>query len=279
MTAPELAARLGLRRHGREWRGACPLCAKPALTVEEKGGRALWRCFYGCDQAALTSALIGGAPAAVAAPASSSAPAQDDARAAAARLWDAALPAEGGPAAAYLAGRGLRLPAGAPLRLLPNAKHPSGGRFLCMLARLDDAAGRPVAVHRTFLAPGGAGKAAVEPVRMTLGPVRGAAVRLHQAADRLVIAEGIETALAAAALLRAPAWAAVSAGNLRDTLALPPAVREVIVAADNDKPGLEAARAAAARWRAEGRAVRIAVPDKAGADFNDVLRERTARAG
>jgi hypothetical protein len=35
-----------------------------------------------------------------------------------------------------------------------------------------------------------------------------------------------------------------------------------------------------ARFKAEGRRVRLAVPDKAGADFNDLLREREAsRAG
>ena len=54
-----------------------------------------------------------------------------------------------------------------------------------MLALLHDLAGELVAVHRTFLAPGGAGKASVEPQRMTLGDVRGAAVRLYPAAPHL----------------------------------------------------------------------------------------------
>jgi phage/plasmid primase-like uncharacterized protein len=147
-----------------------------------------------------------------------------------------------------------------------------------MLALLVDKDGKPAAVHRTFLAPGGAGKAPVEPQRMTLVPVRGAAVRLYPAAPRLVIAEGIETSLAAAVILKAPAWAAVSAGNLAETLALPEMVREVVIAVDNDGPGRRAARQAAARWRAEGRAVRIAMPDRPGTDFNVLLRER-ARHG
>jgi phage/plasmid primase-like uncharacterized protein len=163
------------------------------------------------------------------------------------------------------------------LAFLPLAKHPSGVRLPCMVALLRDIEGRPVAVHRTFLAPGGAGKAKVEPAKMTLGPVRGAAVRLHQAGDRLVIGEGIESALAAAVLLRMPAWAAVSAGNLRDSLALPASVREVVIAADHDTPGLEAAQAAARRWKAEGRAVRIAKPQREGADFADLLMERANR--
>ena len=94
------------------------------------------------------------------------------------------------------------------------------------------------------------------------------------------MAEGIESALAAAKVLEKPAWAAVSAGNLADNLVLPSAIREVTIAADNDKPGLRSANRAAARWKAEGRTVRLAVPDRAGADFNDVLRDReAARAG
>jgi DNA primase len=52
---------------------------------------------------------------------------------------------------------------------------------------------------------------------------------------------------------------------------LPAAVREVVIAADNDEPGEKAARDAAQRFLAEGRCVKIARPSK-GKDFNDVLR-------
>ena len=38
--------------------------------------------------------------------------------------------------------------------------------------------GEPVAIHRTFLAPDGHGKAPVEPNKMMLGPTRGGVVRL-----------------------------------------------------------------------------------------------------
>jgi phage/plasmid primase-like uncharacterized protein len=145
-----------------------------------------------------------------------------------------------------------------------------------MLTRIDDTAGRIAALHRTYLAPGGAGKAPVEPAKMTLGPTRGAAVRLWSAAERLIVAEGIETALAAAWLLRAPAWAATSAGNLGDMLVLPAIVREVIIAADHDAPGLAAAQRAAARWKGEGRVVKIAKPDQPGKDFADLAKARAA---
>jgi len=280
MTEPaaSIASRLGLRRIGREWRGACPACGyKLGLTLSERAGRALWWCASCRDQQAVTAAILGDA-APVAPRESAPPPDAADKTAAALRLWDAAMPAEGSPVVPYLAGRGLGLPASPPLRFLPQAKHPSGRRLPCMVALLHDAEGRAVAVHRTFLHVGADAvtKATIEPVRMTLGAVRGAAVRLWPVAPRVVVAEGIETAIAAATLLRLPSWAAVSAGNLGEALALPPAVREVIVAADNDAPGREAARQAARRWKAEGRAVRVATPERDGADFNDVLRERRA---
>src|SRR5690606_10647465 len=91
----------------------------------------------------------------------------------------------------------------------------------------------------------------------------------------LILAEGIETALSAAALMGAPAWAAVSAGNL-ERLPLPATARNVILAADADLPGQRAAWAAARRLEAEGRRVRVAMPDTATGDFNDILRARRA---
>ncbi len=275
MNAREIAARHGLTRRRGEWRGDCPACGyKSGLTLSEKAGRALWWCASCRDQEAVGRALLGDAAPSRAEDAAAPAPRQD--RRAAVR----ALAAQARPSPiidTYWQSRGgrMRVPPSAPLLYLPNALHrDSGKRLPCMVALLHDLAGELVALHRTFLAPGGTGKAAVEPVRMTLGEVRGAAVRLHPAAPHLVVAEGIETTLAASELLCLPAWAATSAGNLAEAMALPPEVRTVTIAADNDAPGRRAAREAAARWRAEGRTVRVAMPDTPGDDFNDVLRKR-----
>lgn len=272
VTARELAARHGLRRVGREWRGNCPACSyKDSLTLSERNGRPLWHCMNCNDQTAVTAALLGDRPAAVC----TAPPKADDAdarRTVALRLYHAAI--ESDLIDRWLRGRGLTRPSGAPLRLLREAKHPSGSRWPCMVALVVDVAGHSQAVHRTFLLPDGTGKAPVEPCRMTLGPVGGGAVHLWPAAPRLIVAEGIETAIAAAELLQGPAWAATSAGNLGDLMRLPAVVTEVVIAADNDAPGKAAAARAAARFRAEGRRVRIALPDRPGADFNDVLRTR-----
>ena len=148
-----------------------------------------------------------------------------------------------------------------------------------MLGLVQDVAGNPVAVHRTYLRPDGSGKAEVEPNKANLGPVWSGAIRLCSAAPEIVIGEGIESAGAAGLLLGLPDWAAVAAGNLGKALALPPEVRAAVIAADHDEPGRNAAGEAAARWKAEGRAVRIALPDRAGEDFNDVLRVREVAHG
>jgi hypothetical protein len=54
-------------------------------------------------------------------------------------------------------------------------------------------------------------------------------------------------------------------------LILPARVQEVFIAADHDNVGLNAAHAAARRWHAEGRTVRIVRPPQ-GLDFNDLAR-------
>ena len=133
----------------------------------------------------------------------------------------------------------------------------------------------PVAIHQTFLARDGKGKAPVMPQKMMLGPCRGNAVRLG-AADPdqwFVLAEGIETTLSVMLACGLPGWAALSANGLR-SLDLPPNAAQVLICADNDHNGVgqRAAEEAAERFLREGRRVRIATPPIPGTDFNDLLR-------
>ena len=185
-------------------------------------------------------------------------------------IWAGSRPANGTPVETYLASRGLHLPLPHTLRFHAGLKHPSGGVWPAMVALVtrgvDDA---PLAIHRTFLARDGSGKAPVDPQKMMLGPCRGGAVRLAPAGDVLMVGEGIETSLAAMQATGHPAWAALSTSGLR-TLDLPNDVRDVIVLADGDDAGEAAARGAALRWKSEGRRVRIAHPPQ-GMDFNDML--------
>jgi hypothetical protein len=187
------------------------------------------------------------------------------------RLWGAATSVGSTVVETYLRSRCILIPAPDALRFHPATKHPSGQKWPAMVALVTCGTdGAPMAVHRTFLARDGHSKAPIEPAKMMLGPCRGGVVRLGAGGDRLMIAEGIETALSAMQATGQPAWAALSTSGLR-ALELPADIGDVIVLADGDAPGEAAAQDAARRWKREGRRVRIARPPR-GYDFNDVLR-------
>ena len=188
-------------------------------------------------------------------------------------IWESAKRAQGTLVEVYLASRGIHLAAPVALRFHPGLKHPSGGIWPAMVALVTRGSdGKPLAIHRTYLARDGIGKAPVEPQKMMLGPCRGGAVRLAKPGDVLMVGEGIETCLAAMQASGHPAWAALSTSGLR-ALDLPKDVRDVIVLADGDEAGEAAARDCALRWQREGRRVRIARPPQ-GMDFNDMLLAR-----
>ncbi|MBX6740422.1 MAG: toprim domain-containing protein [Acetobacteraceae bacterium] len=286
-SAFDIATRLHLRAvpGRREWRGACPACGYTAsFAVKEKDGRAVWWCAScGNDREALSVAVrkaLGWdrAPPAPC-PCSNQSNAVSEAKTArASALRDAALPLPGTVATRYLTHRGLTGVTSPALRFHPACWHPGGTKLPAMLALVRNAlTGEPQAIHRTFLHRDGAGKAAVEPQKASLGPVAGGVVMLEKPRQDapLVIGEGIESALSAGLLIGAPAWSAISAGNMA-VLDLPTDIRSIIVAADPDEPGQRAACQAASRWRAEGRHVRIATLDAPSEDFNDLWRRRTA---
>jgi hypothetical protein len=185
-------------------------------------------------------------------------------------IWQSTMPADGTLVETYLAARRIHLPPPPAVRFHAGLKHPSGGIWPAMVALVTRGSdGTPLAIHRTFIARDGDGKAPVAPNKMMLGPCRGGAVRLGVRGTVLMVGEGIETCLAAMQATGHPAWAALSTSGLR-ALELPDDVRDVIVLADGDDPGEMAARNCAWRWKRGGRRVRIARPPK-GMDFNDML--------
>src|SRR5699024_3671838 len=93
------------------------------------------------------------------------------------------------------------------------------------------------------------------------------------------IAEGIETALSSAQLVRIPVWAGVSAYGLEQFV--PPSdVRNVYVFADNDESqtGQDAAARLSERLIRLGLNVRIHIPPVPG-DWNDVLQDYLTKTG
>jgi len=289
MIAEIIAVALGGRKAGQGWTARCPAHddRKPSLSISEgDDGKVLVRCHAGCDQERVIAALRSRGlwaengetrlrcptPRAGA----KTQPDRDDAKRteAALAIWRSGTPAERTLAETYLLSRGLHVPPPPTLRFHAGLKHSCGGIWPAMVALVtrgvDDA---PLAIHRTYLARDGSGKAPVDPQKMMLGPCRGGAVRLAEPGDLLLIGEGIETCLAAVQATGHPAWAALSTSGLR-ALDLPNNVRDVIVLADGDDSGEAAARECALRWKRGGRRTRIARPPQ-GMDFNDMLVDRT----
>ncbi len=212
---------------------------------------------------------------------------------AALRMFLSAVPSLAGtPAAFYLAARGIdfaelaRQPRS--LRFAPALPNRESGRdWPALVAAVTDVTGTHVATHRTWLAQDGGGvwrKAPLRDPKMSLGRLNGGTVRLWRGAsgkplaqapagEEVAIAEGIETALSIAiACPDLRVLSAVSLANMASVL-LPPAVRNVLICADNDRPDSSAARAldrAIAHFIADGRAVRVA-RSPIGKDFNDAL--------
>jgi hypothetical protein len=189
------------------------------------------------------------------------------------KLWAEAVPLADTVVAAYLHGRGLVGPYPASLRFLPACWHtPTAQTHPAMIAAVTRwPVGDVVAVHRTYLKPDGSGKIDHLQARMMLGDATGGAVRLAPATGRLGIAEGIETALSVQQETGLPMWACLSTSGLQNVM-VPNTVREVVICADHDAPGLKAARIAAERLHRLNKIAKITAPPQAGADFNDLLK-------
>ena len=278
LTAPDLAGRLGLTRLARSWRGDCPNCgyARTFSVRSARDGAARLFCANGCawpDLRQAVSHIAGGDWTTPPRPTEARQKAERERRQGyALRLWEGSTPLPGTPAAAYVASRGLAgLSQSSALRFRIDCPHPEAGKLPALMALICSPEGEPAGVHRTFLRPDGSGKAEVEPAKASLGMVWGGAIRLDPAGTELAIGEGIETAASAGKLAGLPAWAAISAGNMAKAMVLPPDVRSVLIAVDREPTGEDAARAAAARLRAEGRTVRFLMPEAPGTDANDTL--------
>jgi putative DNA primase/helicase len=281
MNAAGIAHALGSgRKEGRGWRCRCPVHGGSSLVVSDgREGRLLLKCWGGnCSVEDIFRELqarrligTGGA-----APNSQSSPPgrdNDVKRITVARqLWDAAKDAGRSPEVmSYFASRGITTPSPPSLRWVPRCWHREAHAYLpAIVACVEHVERGFVGCHRTYLTADHQRRD-----RASLGRISGGAVRLATAAELLMVAEGIETALAAMQACCLPAWAALSTSGLM-RLILPSIVRTVLILSDNDDNGAgqRAALAAAQRWVTEGRRVQIALPPEPGTDFNDVLRGR-----
>lgn len=147
-----------------------------------------------------------------------------------------------------------------------------------MIARITTPLGRAVCLHRTYIQD----KEWEKKMTPTSGPWTGGAIRLFNAVDEhtLIVAEGIETALAARYMHKQkngfsyPAWATVNANGMRK-FAPPENIQCVLIMADNDKTyvGQSAAYDLAHRLVVRNKiAANVFVPKIVGDDWLDVYQ-------
>jgi putative DNA primase/helicase len=140
---------------------------------------------------------------------------------------------------------------------------------------VDDPDGAMVTLHRTYLTPDGH-KADVPTAKKLMrcatdGASAGGAIRLYPAGETLCVSEGIETALAVRLQSGYPVWAAISATGMAQVV-LPSIAQTILICADHDKAGIEAAHALANRLLWEGRQIKILLPPTPGADWADEVK-------
>lgn len=288
----DLAGRLTkLKRVGSGWRGLCPFHNEktPSFCVSDKAG--LWHCF-GCGRGGDAIGLLIEAGAdgfldacgqlaeaggVATAPHMRVPSGSCDVRrikiALARQEWRSSGAVAGTPAEAYLAARGLAGNVPGSLRFgrtprvwdedtrLPGPRHPA------LIAAAQDVSGRITGVQRIFVDPTRSSYP-FRPLRLSLGRIRGSALRLGPARDTVMLAGSVEDGLALMKMfVGASVWCSLGEANLQNVV-FPPVVRRVILCGDADDPGRAAIARAGAAHQARSLDVEELLP-KAGKDFNE----------
>ena len=290
MNPEDIANALKGKKTGSCWLAKCPshLDKTPSLSISLSAeGKLLVHCFGGCSQKEVIDSLRDldlwpsrnfprNLKAGVTPELPQVAPESSRTHLFAMNIWEKAKQANQTPVTTYLASRAINTKIPRTIRFA-MLRHPSGNMWPAMVALVQGCDGKPLGIHRTFLTTDGTAKAPVSPAKMMLGSCATGAVRLAEADDFLMVAEGIETAMTGHQATGYPTWAALSASGMRNLL-LPDSICTVLILADGDPAGISAAVACGRRWRAEGRQVQIAEAP-AGRDFNDLLIESNTNRG
>lgn len=287
--AEELTRKLGGQWRGHYGTAPCPSHEDraPSLSLANgNDGRVLLKCHAGCTYTEISAALEadglgrsrlrgeGRSDPVRKALQRAKADVESKKRAEQARrLWDATQPIHNTVAETHLRKRGVSCPLPDTLRYVPDCWHPTAKRIPALVCYI--AGGQNFAVHRTYLAKNGEGKAQIEPAKAMLGCTKGGAVRLAKGNSRLVVTEGVETALSLASGLlpdNPSIWAAMSTSGMV-SLNLPENPGLLTVAADGDQAGRTAAERLALRASDLGWQVSMLNAPE-GKDWNDVLLEQ-----
>ena len=285
-TIPAIAGSLvKLQRAGREWKACCPFHQdrSPSFTIFDAGRR--FQCFgcgaqgdvldfvqrshgVGLREAALM--LGSGSVPVIAVPAFEALPDDRDTAVEALSIWQDAGPISGTPAETYLRRRGLILRLPESLRFARLRYGKRGPTHPCLVALVAGANDKAMGIQRTYLTDGG-GKAAVPKVKLSLGHVLGGAIRLSPCAAMLTVCEGIEDGLSLQQELGRGVWVAAGA-SMMPAMRFPAGVNQIVIGADGDERGEDAARKAADAFTRQGKRCRIIRPNEGFKDFNEMVQ-------
>jgi putative DNA primase/helicase len=182
-------------------------------------------------------------------------------------IWSEGQDPRGTLAEQYLAARKLHLPAdlcGSVLRYHPRCPWQSE-TIPCLIAAFTSIEDDEIsAIHRVRLDQP---ERWPKTERRMLGAVAGSAIKLDAPGDRLAIAEGLESALAARQLGFGATWAL---GSARTFLPVD-GVNELVILGEHDEANRRATEACSKNW--SDRRVFLSLPT-IGKDFNDYLMGR-----
>jgi len=202
-----------------------------------------------------------------------------DARGSLIKLWNDSQELTGSdPVSGYLQSRKLFLHPDNVMYCEKCYNSDTKQKMPAMVAKFQNQEGKPITIHRTYL--DGIKKADLKAPKKIMKPtekMNGGAVRLFKPGGELFsegtlgIAEGIETAIAAAQLTQVATWAALTSGLLIDWEP-PPGIRKIIIFGDNDGnfTGQKAAYTLANRLSLKNLIVTVDIPG--AGDWADVVK-------
>jgi DNA primase len=190
------------------------------------------------------------------------------------QMVQASEPVAGTIAARYLESRGIAMPAPDTLRFTRLKYGTSGPKRPVLLAIVTDHTDRLIGVQRTFLTEEARKADDVPKPKLSLGRIKGGAVRLGPPSAEIIVTEGVEDALSLQQETGVTAYASAGAGMMA-AMALPEFVGSVIIGADADEAGERAAQEAGVAFVEAGRRARIIRPTPPHKDFNAELMKGT----
>ncbi|NWK99191.1 DNA primase [Sphingobium lactosutens] len=191
--------------------------------------------------------------------------------------WQDTLSIKGTPAELYLASRGITADVPATARygrvaLWRDKKTgASGRRCSALVLGAQDRRGKIVGIQSIFLTEDGQ-KADMANPKVSLGQIRGSAVRLAPPEKRIILTEGPEDGLTLRMKSpKVPVWITLGTGSM-PYVDLPDEVEHVTLAGDNNAAGRAAVERAAEEYEAQGKRVDAIFPDRRYEDWNDEHR-------